>query len=601
MYGRLAKKIEEVDFLAAAFADFIFRQAVGTEVQRETAAFTAAIASRQLSAGHICIDLNHGADFYVHRLELGEAGNMLPEPMKNKEDWKAALLASNIAALNSGSRPLVIEPDTDKLYLQRYWSYERLIAERLISMASCENKISEELKEAMSVLFPHKAAVLQKQAAEAALRNRLSVITGGPGTGKTSTAAKIIFLKLLAEPESLCALTAPTGKAAARMGEAVSMEAENIRMSLAEKGMLSGKAEKALDRMAALKGSSLHRLLGTRKGSPDFVHNADNPLPYDFLAADEASMIDAALMAKLLSAIPDTASFMLLGDGRQLSAVEAGSVFGDICGAKRKDPCGGTSSAGLSISVLTHNWRSVKEISELAAVVSNESKYGEAAKAEELKAFFADSRHSAAELVHPSGQSVIRQFKDVLLGAWESFVAEEDVGRALASINLFRILSPLRKGRTGVEELNLQAEELLQKENIVCRNIPIMIAQNAYQLGLFNGDTGILRRESGRLIAYFEDTGRTDGGLRRFGASALPQYEIVFAMTVHKSQGSEFDTVLLIVPEEESPVVTRELLYTGITRAKNKLIICGREKDMARAALNPAESFSGLGERLRKL
>lgn len=619
------KQTEEKDPIAAAFADFLYRHGKGGDEGKVTAALTGAIVSRQLTCGNICIKLSDGANYYIQNLGLSAADNELPLSMKDSQTWAQSLISAGAAAAAeeaawSGNpagkvAPLVYELKSDKLYLQRYWVYEKLIAKELVAHTADntagKSKDAKDLfASELNALFAEDIEAMQKQAVQNALLYPFSVVTGGPGTGKTYTAAIIIFLKLLANPELKLAATAPTGKAAARLGEALDKAVGRITSKLSASGVSNPNATIALEKIKAVKGTTIHRLLGTKPDNQSFEHNKENPLPYKLIIADEASMIDAVLMAKLLAAISPDASFILIGDSDQLSSVEAGSVFRDICESGAEEP-----RQKFNICRLKHNFRSQTGIADLAEAV-NKSEGADRLKAsltitnaKNIKSLLSSNMKEFVGIVNPKDSS-LEELLQALSDNWKIFIQEKDNKAALGMMNKFKVLAPFREGRLGVNAINTAAEKILRQAGLlpeeqsargVYENMPVMITQNSYQLGLFNGDTGIVRKDGEHLAAFFERADEPSlGGVKSVPVSMLPAYEKVFAMTVHKSQGSEFETVLLIVPEnrgEEGAVaVTRELLYTGITRAQKKLIIYGTAADLAAAA--PANRFSGLAERL---
>jgi exodeoxyribonuclease V alpha subunit len=398
------------------------------------------------------------------------------------------------------------------------------------------------------------------------MRSRFCVITGGPGTGKTRTISVLLeLLEALSTEPPRFALAAPTGKAAARMTEALSRTKPHAAVTL-------------------------HRLLGIRPQTGTPRHDAANPLPADVVIIDEASMIDLAMMAKLFAATPTDARLILLGDRDQLASVEAGHVLGDICeaaGAKDRD----------AFVTLAQNFRFTSEsgIQKLSAAVNA----GEAASA--LTLLEQATEGLTGHALPPPG-ALAGRLREFILQAHRATIEASDPAAALRVQSAFRILCAIRGGPYGVEHLNRVAESILagsiQPAGRQYRGRPIMVLQNDYNLGLFNGDLGVVLPDAGadgELRAFFPDA---QGNVRSFHTARLPEHETVWAMTVHKSQGSEFDRVLLILPDRDTPVLTRELVYTGITRARSAAEVWSTPAIMKAAIARRTERYSGLRDLL---
>ena len=582
-------KLKATDRLAAGFAEFISKHA---ENEAETAALSAALLSSMLSAGHICLELNENAEAIFARQNIPLPDTGVPLAMKKQAVWEKALLASGTVSNMEAGFPMVIE--NGRLYLERYWNYERIMANELRQRAVIDSdKLSAELLHYLDILFPSEEALLQKQAAFGAFSRSLSIISGGPGTGKTTTAAKIIFLKLLQNPKLRIVLTAPTGKAAARMMEAVASARLEIKKILSTgSAKLKQEVMETLVSMENITNMTLHRLLGISYSSVHPRHNKENPLPYDLVIIDEASMIDSAMMSKLLLALDSATSCIILGDKDQLSSVEAGAVFFDICES--------AINHGVlenNVTVLEKSWRFEKRkgIGALSTAVNHSAGIGEI-----KKIFESNSPESGIELIS------YKTFDDLLPlfeKGFGQFILCDDNNEAINLMNSFIVLSPVRETEYGVKGLNIKIEMLLERAGLLKRdkdmyvNRPIMITKNDYQLNLFNGDIGLVREtETGERRVFF--TGK-DGTTRNIIPSLLPEHETAFAMTVHKSQGSEFNDVLFILPEQNMPILTKEVLYTGITRAKNKVILVCSEEILAQASARKIIGNSGLADRLR--
>ena len=579
------KQLEGADKLAAAFAYFI---AAHAKSNADTATLSAALLSMELSNKQICLDLTN-SEAALAKITQALPDIEFPEAMKKNESWEKAMLDSQTASLPNGEAPIIIEHG--KMYLRRYYNYEKTTAESLKRMALASRPYDgkEKISEYLNIFFPSDDESAQKTATETALTNRLTVISGGPGTGKTTTAAKILFLFLLSEPSLSIALTAPTGKAAVRMMEAVSSARFFLEETIINaKGSISDDEKKAIEAMSSLEGSTMHRLLGTIPASPYFRHNSGNPLNYGLVIIDEASMIDIALMAKFLSAIPSNASCIILGDKDQLSSVEAGAIMFDICESANKH-----GALEKNVILLAKSWRFAQYpgIETLSRAVNTGG---------DVKNILDNIKpEDGVELIANDRSNTIAP---LLIEGFSSYINTAGIKEAFKELNRFKVLAPLRDGRLGVNALNLLTEETLEKAGLIRRdgdmyvNRPVMITKNDYQLGLFNGDTGLVRQnENGELRVFFQDA---HGGIRSFAPSLLPEHETVFAMTVHKSQGSEFDAILFTLPDKDSELLTKEILYTGITRARKKVLLLCKNEILQAASERNIRRASGLVDAL---
>ena len=576
----------------------------------------AALASLAVAKGHAGVRLG-AADALV------EAEIAWPDATA----WTRQLEASrwvdtpdDATAVADPHAPLVLEGGL--LYLRRYREYERALAlglQRIATQPVPEAGI-EPLALLFARLFPQATHDdRQARAAALALRHALLLVTGGPGTGKTTTTARLLVLLVAqalhagrASPR--IALAAPTGRAAERMAESVRQAVQ----ALAAMGVDA-------DLLAALptSGTTLHRLLGTIPDSPRFRHDGDNPLPFDVVVVDEASMIDLPLMAKLVDAVASGTRLVLLGDPDQLPSVEAGDVLAAILGAAGEGDAMGRGDADVlrpllgdagNTSVfaqeggearypgirvhLQRGWRQSEalDLAPLAATVRE----GDAdAALAQLRAGTLSNVHFHEGLADP-----LESQRDALLAHFRALGHAATPADALAQSTRLRLLTAVREGPQGARTLNARIERLLAEGGGAGRAPQghfqgqlLIVTENSYRHRLFNGDIGVcLRDTAGTLVAWFP--GDDAGHPRAFHPAALPAHESAFAMTVHKAQGSEFDTVWLLLPARGNRVLSRELVYTGITRARRALHIAGSDAVIREALARHAGRWSGLGWRL---
>ncbi len=436
--------------------------------------------------------------------------------------------------------------------------------------------------------------------------NDFSIITGGPGTGKTTTVAKILAILFTINPTLKVALAAPTGKAAVRMAESLKKASSDMPESIS-----------AL--FEAIVPGTIHRLLRYQPGSPYFRHNAENPVNFDVVIIDESSMIDVALFSKLLQAIGNNTRLILLGDKDQLASVEAGSLFGDLCNAQ----------AGFTISPqraeLINGFISfrARQIPDEFIVRKNEHLLFQ--HIVELKR---SHRFSSEKGIGKFSKAVINNEQDILElylntkkddqvtidntydeGVFENFIKgyieyikEPNIKEALNKLNGLRVLCAIRGGEQGLININRRIEKFLHQKRLIkptagfYENRPIIVTKNYYDLDLFNGDIGIIRYDENKVLkAWFEDS---SGELKSVLPGFISEAETVFAMTIHKSQGSEYNNVLIVLPKAaDIPILTAELLYTGITRAKSKVIVQATGEAIIKTAERRVKRISGIIDR----
>lgn len=566
----------------------------------------AALASHRVGEGDVCLELDRCRELPLLRDAADADGPRLPALVA----WVDALRACDSVGEPGDRAPLILDRH-GRLYLGRYWWFERQVATAVLARARSPAPAvdRDRLRAGLGRLFPDAGGIdWQRVAAAMAVLRRLCLISGGPGTGKTRTVTSILALLVeqAGDVPPRMALAAPTGKAAARL-------AESVRAAKAELPLPAEIGSRIPE--AAV---TLHRLLGYRPGRANPRHGPDDPLHLEVLVVDEASMVDLPLMARLLAALPDPARLILLGDKDQLASVEAGMVLGDLCGrgrvpgyspelcaeiaavaGDRLAPAAGPGPAlGDRIVELRTSRRFGRDsgIGALAGAVNR-------GDADASLGILADDRYPDVGLEAPRARVLADLIEQWLVPAWRQVTASPEPRAALAALNRVRVLCALRSGPQGVERLNerlartLEAVGLIRREGALYAGRPVMLTANDHALGLYNGDVGLILadpRSDGALRAFFA----TAEGLRRVLPSRLPAHETVYAMTVHKSQGSEFDELLLILPEAESRVLTRELLYTGITRARQRVRIFATEERLRGAIERPVVRSTGLYDAL---
>jgi exodeoxyribonuclease V alpha subunit len=574
----------------------------------------AACASHALQNGHVCADLALFPEVFPSDGPLTERISDYPD----LSIWIESLRKSPVVGAGNEYRPLILE--NSRLYLHRYWNYEKELANAIMKKSVGITTIdSTNLETSISELFPAEGPNIsgewQKIAAITSLIKNLSIISGGPGTGKTSTVIKILSLVIDQYKNRPChvALAAPTGKAAERLCQAL------------QNADFMGKRMSLLKNLVIQTPSTIHRLLGVLPNSPYFKYNSDNPLPYDILVVDEASMIDCALMAKLFSALKPGSKIIVLGDKDQLASVEAGAIMGDICDAyasrHKRTPgfCAEISKisenygllsdkneTGLSdcIVELKKNYRFAENSG--IGVVSDAIKKGNSNEAWRILCSNTFSDLSLHSL--PESEGLPQRLYRNVVDNFTAYLTEKDPGQALSLFEEFRVLCTVRKGPFSVGAVNAVIERLLKVTGHIRPDSPwyagrpIMVLSNDYNLNLFNGDIGIVMPApafSNELRAFFP--GEAPGNVRSFLPQRLPAVETIFAMTVHKAQGSQFDHVLLMLPQNFSPILSRELLYTGITRAHKSCDIWCNKEVFIKSVERKISRMSGLRDRLWKI
>jgi exodeoxyribonuclease V alpha subunit len=562
--GGLLRVFNEAGVLDAADVHVADRLAVLAGEADERVTLALGLVVRALRGGSVCVDLS--------TVRADVAAAELPWPEEGR--WLAAVRASPLVGL-------VLRLYEDRLlYLDRYWREEAQVCADLLTQIGAGPVVDQDwLAAALDRVFPIVGYDEQRAAARIALSQWTTVLTGGPGTGKTTTVAAL--LALLAEHASLAgrpsrmALAAPTGKAAARLQDAVQGEID--RLDAADR-----------ERLAGLRAVTLHRLLGTRPDtSVRFRHHRGNRLPYDVIVVDETSMVSLTMMARLLEAVRPQTRLILVGDADQLSSVEAGAVLADLV-----DGLGARTDVRIAALWTSHRFGA--SIGQLADAV----RIGDADRVLEL--LVAGGEH-IEWLPGDDSAALLRGLLVSHALAVRQAAAVGDVDSALACLVRHRLLCAHREGRHGVSYWNGQVKRWLSEEtgdpmwSEWYPGRPLLVTANDYGLGLFNGDTGVAVVVDGALRAAM--TGAREPVLLATGR--LADVETMHAMTIHKSQGSQADEVTVVLPPEDSRLLTRELLYTAVTRARMKVRIVGSEAEVVAALGRRAVRATGLRLRLR--
>jgi exodeoxyribonuclease V alpha subunit len=578
----------------------------------------ALLVSRAAGEGHVCIDLHQWAG---HELK-GSNGSQSPVRCPEVETWIDQLRSSAMVGGADRYCPLVCDSH-GRVYLQRLYRHEQQLAQRLHQRAATADQVlspdrMEQLRSLLNRYFgpPSSDEVpdWQKIAALITLIKRLCIISGAPGTGKTTTVAKLlcVLIALAQETPLRIHLCAPTGKAAARLGASLSDASQSMDCP-----------PSVATALATLETSTIHRLLRTQPGGRGFFFNAKNPLPTDVVVVDEASMVDLVLMDRLVQAVPEKARLIILGDKDQLASVEAGAVFGDLCRDAHKRQYSTAmrhtifALAQISLPSAGENEPSALPMADCTVVLHKNYRFDQnegigaltrsinQGDSGRIKQLFRKDREATVRWEQWRSRSEFHKLLAAhVLRGYETYLTSREPEEALSHFNHFMMLSAMVKGPFGVEQLNQTTMDLLQKTRRINRTRPwfkgrpVMITRNSYRIGLFNGDIGLTWPNSdGRLRVWFQ---RESGELRAISPQRLPEHQTAFVMTVHKSQGSEFDRALLILPDQDTPVLNRELIYTGCSRARHQLILMAQENTIDQAVSRTVQRTSGLSDALWK-
>lgn len=572
----------------------------------------AACLSAAAGDGHVCLplsQLNCIALFKGRHLELSQTIWLAAGEPK---EWHAVLDGWSALSVNNKVAPIILT--ADRLYLHRLWQHEGQVARFFQQQSVLQQFAPEQVRTVLDRLFGTHPDDWQKIAAAVALTQKTAIISGGPGTGKTTTVAKLLAALIRLSDEVLrIRLVAPTGKAAARLAESLGKALQELPMSEDERQRFPTEA------------TTLHHLLGAHPETQFLRYHVDNPLHLDVLVVDEASMVDISMMAHLIDALPPQARVIFLGDRDQLTSVEAGAVLGDIC---RCAEAGYSTVRALQLSALTgcdipgvedthapavrdsicllrksYRFDAKSGIGQLAAAVNA----GEARAVEAIfQAGFKDITHQSLN-DGKDYQIMLAEIAEGYRPFLQLITKQADPVEIIDAFGRYQLLCALRDGPFGVHGLNQCIEKKLMQLQLIRRpwsgsrwyeGRPVMVTRNDSVLGLFNGDIGIiLRNHDGLLKVFFL---LPDSTIKAVPPSRLPGHDTAWAMTVHKSQGSEFDHTALVMPAQFLPVLTRELIYTAVTRARKRLTLYSTYSVLHCAVQLHTQRYSGLLDRLVK-
>ncbi len=571
---------------AADSADFVPLDAAFGQLLRhlepDIAAEVLLAAERLLPAlrqGHSCLDLRSVAR---------------RDGAPRLEDWLSRLHASTVVGGPGQTRPLILEGH--HLYLYRYWRYEVQVANHLSLLANQTCPLDlQAARQAVNALLPPHLNQEQRLAAVLPLLSPITLITGGPGTGKTTTVLRLLALLLHLYPQLRIVLTAPTGKAVARLAEALQAQQSQLPAALAA-------------RLPLQQCHTVHRLLGLSRYGTEARHDARTPLPWDVVLVDEASMLDLALTARLCQALAPTSRLILLGDPDQLASVEAGNILGDLThagvhyGPQRaawltqllETPIPADAGPGLSaVSVAlrqSYRFDPQRGIGALAVAL----RQGDSATVLDLLGAGTWPELRWFDPAHLSWEAWLT----AVIEAYRPIQQAADPASAYMIYQKFRVLCAHRQGERGAEGLNQTLNQRLHTHRERWpRGQPLLMTANDYARQVYNGDIGLCWPDAEqRSRVYFP----TATGLRDLLPTRLGAHETAYALTVHKSQGSEFDTVALVLPDQSSPVLSRELFYTALTRARRQFWVWGSAERISEAIGRRLRRHSGLVQRLER-
>ena len=587
----LLRAFNDAGVLTAADVHVALRlAAIGGETD-DAVLLAAALAVRGPRLGHVHVDLSTISA--TAAVERDDPVDLSALPWPAAAPWIERVGASDLVSVGDdgepANRPLRLVGGW--LYLDRYWRDERQVAADLLALGdrTPQDVREDVLQDGLARLFAGESDGRQREAAASAVRRGLTVVAGGPGTGKTTTVARIVALLVEqaaagGSPAPLIALAAPTGRAAARLEEAVHHEAAGLDVDDAVRAELLG-----------LHSSTLHRLLGWRPGSHSrFRHDRGQRLAHDVVIVDETSMVSLSLMARLVESVRPDARLVLVGDPGQLASIEAGAVLGDIVG-----PGSGLPDEG-GVVVLDRVHRFGGGIARLAEAIRR----GDADAVLEVLAEAPDGvQWIEVDPAEPAGDA-LEAIRGRAIEAARRVTGAARAGRAREAIDAlgsFRLLCAHRRGPQGADTWTARIQDWLAGDIDVFGadgrwyvGRPVLVTANDHELRLYNGDTGVLVQSADRVSVAFERRGE----IVELSPSRLGAIDTAYAMTIHKGQGSQFQTAAVLLPAAGSRILTRELLYTAATRARELLILAGTEEAIRAAVRRPVARASGLRARL---
>lgn len=567
--------------------------------------FLGYLLMRYVADGHSCVDIQHRRQALLEQLAAGEATDklsaddvaVLRDGMKklSVSSWHDALRRLQreypmiVATRVEQGTPLVFHNDANGrslLYLNKYRQYELDVAawmrQAAVEQTGCELPLAEIRRVSTYFSAGSDGSDCQLLAVQKAVGRRFAIITGGPGTGKTTVLSAILALICRDHPQWRIALAAPTGKAKARMQEAITAGVDKLG------DVVSDEIKKKL---LGLQASTVHSLIGLRPDKVKPIFHAGKRLPYDMVVVDEASMLSLPNMAQLLRALKPDARLLLLGDKDQLSSVETGSVLADLCRCE---------TLRDAIAVLDKNYRAAnnRALTDCAQrVVTTKDAAAIAQLAEDFYSMRADESQPGAEFkvsVSPEvgklADALTVVIKEWGLVGWKH---ADSVDACFKYVDSFKVLASNREGPFGVVNLNKIMPEILGIKPLA-DGTPLMILENNKLTGLNNGDIGVVWKNQVCFPNPEWDGREPANKYRVFALGGLPSCELVYAMTIHKSQGSGYEKVLMVLPEKDNPVLTRELVYTGITRTELKFRLWAPKEVLKTALLRPTQRISGL-------
>lgn len=558
--------------------------------------------AQRLEEGNICMDLDDKADNvqYLTSSQIRKSPFVTDDPEQR-------------------IKPFVLYDDS-LLYLHRYFRYESIIIGKISELISFgELNRSEFIDKYLScqelisgiLNIRDLSSKWQNVATLSSFINSLTFITGGPGTGKTTSISRFIHIFLMLFPDSKIVLTAPTGKAAARMSESLLIYSERIEDPVVKENYLK------------IKSKTLHRLLGIQKNNTVSSLSDDLKIPYDVVIVDESSMIDISLMGKLFHSTGSDTKMIFLGDKNQLSPIGAGSVFGDLCSTARlnqfphedfdlinkladneiltiEDRLDVSERSILSGNVIelqnSYRFSDTEGIGKLSRSILN-------GEIKELNKYYISDNTADTDVFIT--ENIENEFAENLLDLYEEYAQEEDIKTAFSKLNRIKVLCSVTEGKYSVGYFNRLIETRLKEKRLINPDTyfydkqAIIITENDYQLGLFNGDIGIVRsdKESGGFYAYFQLS-----ELKKVSCNEIKRFSTAYAMSIHKSQGSEFDNAVVVLNDvENTGFLTRELIYTAVTRAKKRVLIISDRDVLTKALRNKISRISGIKYRINKL